>query len=190
HSASAVSFDPPIDEAFRTNVGGARNLYQALLDSGQDPHVIHVSTAYVGGISKGLRQEGKLVHDVDWRAEYQAAQEARPRVGAACRRSEAMGARGRSALSRAGRMVHEAVATASEEARRAWVDERLVDFGRTRAQSVGGTVIYTFTKAMAERVAEDLWADNGHRVSFVRPSIDRKSTRLNSSHVSISYAVF
>src|SRR5690625_1017340 len=52
HSASAVSFDPPIDEAFRTNVGGARNLYQALLDSGQDPHVIHVSTAYVGGISK------------------------------------------------------------------------------------------------------------------------------------------
>src|SRR5699024_11434841 len=85
HSASAVSFDPPIDEAFRTNVGGARNLYQALLDSGQDPHVIHVSTAYVGGISKGRRQEGKLVHDVDWRAEDQAAQAARQPVEAESR---------------------------------------------------------------------------------------------------------
>ena len=45
HSASSVSFDPPIDEAFRTNVGGAQNLYEALLASGQDPHVLHVSTA-------------------------------------------------------------------------------------------------------------------------------------------------
>src|SRR5690625_6773397 len=79
----------------------------------------------------------------------------------------------RSARSRDGRMGPKAVATASEAARRAWVDERLVDFGRTRAQSVGWTDIYTFTKAMAERVAED-----------------RKSTRLNSSHVAISYAVF
>src|SRR5699024_5871156 len=177
HSASSVSFDPPIDEAFRTNVGGAQNLYEALLASGQDPHVIHVSTAYVGGISKGLRQEGKLVHDVDWRAEYQAAQEARQRVEAESRRPETLRSQMRSARSRDGRMGPKAVATASEEARRAVVDERLVDFGRTRAQSVGWTDIYTFTKAMAERVAEDLWADNGHRVSFVRPSIIESAMR-------------
>ena len=82
HSASSVSFDPPIDDAFRTNVGGARNLYEALLASGQDPHVIHVSTAYVGGISKGLRQEGSLRSDVDWRAEFDAALAARERVEA------------------------------------------------------------------------------------------------------------
>src|SRR5699024_3331351 len=163
---------------------------------------IHVSTAYVGGISKGLRQEGKLAHDVDGRAEYQAAQEARQRVEAESRRPETLGPQIRSARSPDGRrapkagatatqaarraraarhrgtaesrrpgplrsrmrwsrsrdggMGPKAVATASEEARRAWVDERLVDFGRTRAQSVGWTEIYTFTKAMAERVAEDL----------------------------------
>ncbi|MEE1650792.1 HAD-IB family hydrolase [Brachybacterium sp. J144] len=171
HSASSVSFDPPIDEAFRTNVGGARNLYQALLDSGQDPHVIHVSTAYVGGISKGLRQEGSLNADVDWRAEYEAALAARERVDAESRRPETLRSRIRSATLRDGRMGPKAVAAASEEARRAWVDERLVDFGRTRAQSVGWTDIYTFTKAMAEQVAEEMWAGNGHRVSFVRPSI-------------------
>lgn len=49
HSASTVSFDPPIHEAFDTNVNGAVSLYQALLASGSDPHVVHVSTCYVGG---------------------------------------------------------------------------------------------------------------------------------------------
>lgn len=177
HSASSVSFDPPIDEAFRTNVGGARNLYQALLDSGQDPHVIHVSTAYVGGISKGLRQEGRLVHDVDWRAEYDAALDARARVEAESRRPETLRSQLRTARGTTGRMGPKAVAAAAEEARRAWVNERLVDFGRTRAQSVGWTDIYTFTKAMAERVAEEMWADAGHRVSFVRPSIIESALR-------------
>ncbi|MBB5830310.1 HAD-IB family hydrolase [Brachybacterium aquaticum] len=171
HSASSVSFDPPIDEAFRTNVGGARNLYEALLASGQDPHVIHVSTAYVGGISKGLRREGSLKADVDWRAEYEAALSARERVEAESRKPETLRSQIRAAKLRDGRMGPKAVAASSEEARRAWVDERLVDFGRTRAQSVGWTDIYTFTKAMAEQVAEELWAGNGHRVSFVRPSI-------------------
>ena len=177
HSASSVSFDPPIDEAFRTNVGGAQNLYEALLASGQDPHVIHVSTAYVGGISKGLRREGSLGADVDWRAEYEAALQARTRVEAESRRPETLRSQIRAATDRHGRVGPKAVAAASEEARREWVDERLVDFGRTRAQSVGWTDIYTFTKAMAERVAEDLWADNGHRVSFVRPSIIESAMR-------------
>ena len=171
HSASSVSFDPPIDEAFRTNVGGARNLYEALLASGQDPHVIHVSTAYVGGISKGLRQEGSLQADVDWRAEYEAALAARARVEAESRKPETLRSQIRAAKLKVGRMGPKTVASASEGARREWVDQRLIDFGRTRAQSVGWTDIYTFTKAMAEQVAEELWAANGHRVSFVRPSI-------------------
>ena len=171
HSASSVSFDPPIDEAFRTNVGGARNLYEALLASGQDPHVIHVSTAYVGGISKGLRQEGSLRSDVDWRAEFDAALAARERVEAESRKPETLRSQIRTAKLQVGRMGPKSVANVSEEARRDWVQQRLVDFGRTRAQSVGWTDIYTFTKAMAEQVAEELWAGSGHRVSFVRPSI-------------------
>jgi len=171
HSASSVSFDPPIDEAFRTNVGGARNLYEALLASGQDPHVIHVSTAYVGGISKGLRQEGSLRSDVDWRAEFDAALAARERVEAESRKPETLRSQIRTAKLQVGRMGPKSVASVSEDARRDWVEQRLVDFGRTRAQSVGWTDIYTFTKAMAEQVAEELWAGSGHRVSFVRPSI-------------------
>ena len=80
HSASTVSFDPPIDQAFDTNVGGAIGLYEALLASGGDPRVVHVSTCYVGGLRKGVAPEARLTHDVDWRAEYAAARSARDRV--------------------------------------------------------------------------------------------------------------
>ncbi|GAB2540894.1 HAD-IB family hydrolase [Brachybacterium huguangmaarense] len=177
HSASSVSFDPPIDEAFRTNVGGARNLYEALLASGQDPHVIHVSTAYVGGISKGVRQEGALTHSVDWRAEHDAALAARERVEAESRKPETLRSQMLAARVRDGKMGPKAVAAAAEDLRTTWVHDRLVDYGRTRAQSVGWTDIYTFTKAMAERVAEDLWAGTGHRLSVVRPSIIESAVR-------------
>ncbi|MEA5052223.1 MAG: SDR family oxidoreductase, partial [Propionicimonas sp.] len=80
HSASSVNFDDPIDQAFATNVTGVSRLYQGLLDAGADPHVVHVSTAYVNGARKGLVTEGPVQHDVDWRAEEQAALSARSRV--------------------------------------------------------------------------------------------------------------
>src|SRR5207249_11080583 len=35
-----------------------------------------------------------------------------------------------------------------------------------------------------------IWADHGINLEEAEKLIDRKSTRLNSSHVSISYAVF
>src|SRR5699024_12305402 len=161
HSASSVSFDPPIDEAFRTNVGGAQNLYEALLASGQDPHVIHVSTAYVGGISKGLRQEGSLRADVDWRAEYEAALAARARVEAESRKPETLSSQIRAAKGRAGRMGPQTVAAVTEDARREWGDERLIDFGRTRAPPVGWTDNSTFNKEMNEQDAEELKAGTG-----------------------------
>src|SRR5699024_4311284 len=109
--------------------------------------------------------------DVDWRAEYEAALAARARVEAESRKPETLRSQIRAAKGRVGRMGPKTVAAASEDARREWVDERPIDFGRTRAQSVGWTDIYTFTSAMAEQVAEDLCAAIGHRASFVRPSI-------------------
>src|SRR5699024_2681589 len=60
HCASAVQFDSPIDEAFATNVGRAVGLYSALDHAGAKPHVIHVSTAYVGGLRKGITAEESL----------------------------------------------------------------------------------------------------------------------------------
>ncbi len=171
HSASTVSFDPPIDEAFDTNVGGAHGVYGALLASKSDPHVVHISTAYVGGIRKGIAPEASLTHDVDWRAEYEAAKSARVRVELESRQPEALRKQLAKAKARHGKTGPQAVAQFAETAREEWVRERLVDYGRTRAESLGWTDVYTLTKAFAERAAEELWSQAGHRLSVVRPSI-------------------
>lgn len=175
HSASTVSFDPPIDEAFDTNVGGAHGVYGALLASKSDPHVVHISTAYVGGIRKGIAPEASLTHTVDWRAEYEAAKSARIRVENESREPEALRQQLAKAKARHGKTGPQAVAGFAETARAEWVRERLVDYGRTRAESLGWTDVYTLTKAFAERAAEELWSQAGHRLSIVRPSIIESS---------------
>lgn len=177
HSASTVSFDPPIDEAFSTNVGGALSLYEALLASGQDPHVIHVSTCYVGGIAKGLRPEAAIEHDVDWRREFDYAIAAREEAEKASRTPEQLHSFIDGATKSSGKRGPKSVAKTAEASRIGWITQRLVDLGRTRSQSLGWTDIYTFTKAMGERVAEDLWAGQGHRLSVVRPSIIESALR-------------
>ncbi|RIX31197.1 NAD-dependent epimerase/dehydratase family protein [Amnibacterium setariae] len=170
HSASTVSFDPPIDEAFATNTGGARNLYTAIRESGADPHVVHVSTCYVGGLRKGVLPEARLDHDADWRVEADAAAAARQRVELRSREPGVL--RGLMLRARAehGKEGPRAVAIAAEAARVDWVKRRLVTAGRARAQSLGWTDVYTLTKALAERAAEELWGAE-HRLSIVRPSV-------------------
>ncbi len=171
HGASTVSFDPPIDEAFDTNVGGAIGLYGALLASGGDPHVVHVSTCYVGGIRKGIQPESALTHNVDVLAEYEAARSARARVELESREPQQLRQFLAASKARHGKAGPQAVAQFAEEARSSWVRERLVDYGRTRAESLGWTDVYTLTKAFGERIAETRWAGAGHRLSVVRPSI-------------------
>jgi HAD superfamily hydrolase (TIGR01490 family) len=170
HSASTVSFDPPIDEAFATNVGGASGIYAALAASGSDPHVVHVSTCYVGGVRKGVLPEARLDHEADWRVESTAAAAARQRAELQSREPGVL--RGLMARARAehGKEGPRAVARAAEAARVDLVKRRLVVAGRARAQSLGWTDVYTLTKALAERAAEELWGAE-HRLSIVRPSV-------------------
>ncbi len=177
HSASIVSFDPPIDEAFQTNVIGVVNLYDAIARSGSDPHVVHISTAYVAGVRKGVVREAPLTHDVDWRAEAAAAAAARAEVETASRRPEVLRKAMADAQQEHGKAGPQAVVRAAEPARRDWVERRLVDYGRTRAQSLGWPDVYTLTKALGERAAEDLWAHTGHALSIVRPAIVESALR-------------
>lgn len=176
HAASTVSFDPPIDEAFATNVSGVVSLYEALAASGADPHVVHVSTAYVAGTRKGVVAEESLGHSVDWRAELEGARSARADVERDSRRPETLrrvSGRARGAHGKAG---PQSVVASAEEARRDWVNNRLVEYGRARAQSLGWPDVYTFTKALGERAAEELWGAS-HRLSIVRPAIVESSLR-------------
>jgi HAD superfamily hydrolase (TIGR01490 family) len=174
HGASTVSFDPPVDEAFRTNVSGVATLYEALSGA---PHVVHISTAYVAGTRKGVVAEAALDHQVDWRLELDMALAARADVERDSRRPEVL----RRALAQAGEAHAKAgpqsTAADAERLRTEWVTRRLVDYGRSRARSLGWPDVYTFTKALGERVAEQLWARAGRPLSVVRPAIVESALR-------------
>ncbi|MEX2276767.1 MAG: SDR family oxidoreductase, partial [Cucumibacter sp.] len=88
HSAATVSFDPPIDDAFQTNLLGAQNLYRGVLAGGSTPHFVHISTAYVAGVQKGVIPEGPLDHRVDHMLESDLAMHAR-RDAPSCTRASA-----------------------------------------------------------------------------------------------------
>ena len=133
---------------------------------------MHVSTCYVGGLRKGVAPEARLTHEVDWRAEYAAAKAARDRVEIAVARvrpaAQLHGCRAApSTARRARRRSRRRARRPASSGSRA----ELVDAGRTRAQSLGWTDVYTLTKAFAERAAEELWGENGHRLSIVRRPI-------------------
>ncbi len=170
HAASTVSFDPPIDDAFRTNVRGVVDLYEAVRAAGGTPHVVHVSTAYVAGARKGVVPEVALDHHADWRTELAAALDARAEVERDSRRPEALGKALAKARREHGKSGPQSAAKAAEEARVEWVTDRLVDYGRLRAQSLGWPDVYTFTKALGERVAEELLT-GALPLSVVRPAI-------------------
>ncbi|WP_211239816.1 SDR family oxidoreductase [Jiangella gansuensis] len=177
HSASTVSFDLPIDEAFASNVGGPESLYRALLASGSRPHVVHVSTSYVAGLRKGIAEEGSLDHEVDRHVELTHALAARTDVEQLSRSPRLLGKLLAQARDKHGRAGSRVVTDAAEQARQDWVRDQLVEAGRTRAQSLGWPDVYTYTKALGERVAEDLWAGAGHRLSVVRPTIIESSLK-------------
>jgi alcohol-forming fatty acyl-CoA reductase len=177
HAASTVSFDPAIDEAFGTNVAGVATLYEALSAAGADPHVVHVSTAYVAGLRKGIVPETALSHTADWRAELASARAVRAEVERDSRRPEILRKTSAQAWHEHGKAGPQSVVRSAEENREYWITRRMIEYGRARARSLGWPDSYTFTKALGERVAEELWADTGHRLSIVRPAIVESALR-------------
>ncbi|WP_395694958.1 HAD-IB family hydrolase [Nocardioides sp.] len=170
HCAGDVSFDPPVDEGFRTNVVGARDLLDRIRETGRDPHYVHISTAYVAGRRRGVIPEGPVDHDVDLEAELAWGLAQRSSIEHRSRTAyllETERRKAEKAHSRAGLLT---AAAATEAARKEWVKKELVRVGTERARSLGWTDCYTFTKALGERVVE-AYAAEPHRVSIVRPSI-------------------
>lgn len=173
HCAGDVSFDPPVDEGFATNVLGTRQLLARVRDAGPDLHYVHVSTAYVAGRRRGSIPEGPVPHDVDLEAELAWGLGQRQQVEHRSRSAEVLADERRRAErehSRAGMLT---AARATEEARRQWVKDELVRLGTERARSLGWTDCYTFTKALGERVVEEHASRESEprRVSIVRPTI-------------------
>lgn len=169
HCAGDVSFDPPVDEGFRTNVVGTRELLARVRESGPDVHYVHISTAYVAGRRRGSIPEGPIEHQVDLDGELAWGLRQRQEVEDHSRSADELTQhrkRAEKEHSRAGLLT---AANATEAARKQWVKDELVRIGTERARSLGWTDCYTFTKALGERVVEQ--HARAHRVSIVRPSI-------------------
>ena len=179
HCAGDVSFDPPIAEAFRTNVLGTKALLERVLEASDDGvrpvHYVHVSTAYVGGRRRGPVPEARVDHEVDWRTETAAGLRLAEKVEDGSRSARVLQRLNREAEREHGRAGPITTARDAEERRRAWVSEQQKAAGGERARSLGWTDVYTFTKSMGERVVEELAAPLP--VSVVRPSIIESALR-------------
>lgn len=183
HCAGDVSFDPPIQDAFATNVDGTHTLLTRVLEAslarGRAIHYVHVSTAYVGGRRRGAVPERSVEHDVDWRVERDAGRRMADRIEDDSREPDVLTRLSREAEREHGRAGPITVAQDGERRRREWVKAQQQAAGGERARSLGWTDAYTFTKAMGERVVEELTSGRSRDapgapalpVSIVRPSI-------------------
>jgi alcohol-forming fatty acyl-CoA reductase len=181
HCAGDVSFDPPIDQAFTTNVVGTKALLDRMLEAVTDengqrrtvPHYVHISTAYTAGRRRGAIPEAPHVHDIDYDAEATAGIAMRDLIEEESRTSAQL-AKLRKEAERHHRQAGFLTTAADTERRRLdWVQAELVKAGTERARSLGWTDVYTFTKALGERVVADVGRDV--HVSIVRPAIVESS---------------
>ena len=181
HCAGDVSFDPPIDQAFATNVIGTKALLDRMLEAVTDeagerrkvPHYVHISTAYTAGRRRGAIPEAPHVHDIDYDAEATAGIAMRELIEEESRTSAQL-AKFRKEAEREHRQAGFLTTAAATERRRIdWVQAELVKAGTERARSLGWTDVYTFTKALGERVVADVGREV--HVSIVRPAIVESS---------------
>ena len=183
HCAGDVSFDPPIDAAFKTNVLGVKALLKRFRESCSDengnlvrvPHYVHISTAYTAGRRRGPIPEAAHPHEVDYEAETRAALAMTDLVEAQSRTSEQLTALRKEAEKLHRRAGYLTTSEDTERRRLEWVKQELVLSGTERARSLGWTDVYTFAKAMGEAVVADLCRDM--QVSIVRPAIVESSLK-------------
>jgi len=171
HCAGDVSFDPPVDLAFTTNIVGTRTLLARVAELGPHVHYVHISTAYVAGRRRGSIPEASVEHDVDLETELAWGLGQREAIENRSRTAGHLARLRDAAEKEHGRAGPITAASATEEKRREWVRTELVRAGAERARSLGWTDCYTFTKALGERVVEGYAASSGAPVSIVRPSI-------------------
>ncbi len=174
HSAATVSFDSPLDSAVEVNLLGPTRIAATLTELGIAPHLVSVSTCYVAGNRKGRAPEQAVVDspfavEVDWRAEVDAARRARADAEAASRTPDRLTefrARARREIGAAGTPL---LASKTEQYRTRWVDEQLIEAGRSRAASLGWPDAYAYTKALGEGALMETRGDIP--VTVLRPSI-------------------
>jgi len=174
HSAAAVSFDSPLDEAVEVNLLGPVRIVETLAELGVAPHLVAVSTCYVAGSRRGSAPEepvdgSPFFVDVDWRTEVDAARRIRRETETASRTPEALAEFRHQAHGELGAAGVPSLAAKTEQLRSRWVDDRMAEAGVARASSLGFPDAYAYTKALGEIATAEVAGDVP--VSVVRPAI-------------------
>ena len=182
HAAATVSFDAPLDQAVEINLLGPSRVAAALSaaraaraaeECPERAHLIAVSTAYVAGTHQGeareeLLSESRFSLEVDWRAEVDHARGLRRDFETESRSATTLASLAKKSRAELGAAGEHLLAARAERLRDEWIEDRLVDAGTARAQSLGWPDAYPFTKALGERALVET-ADVP--LSIVRPSI-------------------
>ncbi len=174
HSAATVSFDSPLDTSIEINLLGPNRILELLHAAGTTPHLVAVSTCYVAGNRRGSADEEFLAGtpfqvQVDWRAEVAAARRTRGDLDARSRTPEQLDVFRKGAREELGAAGLPMLAAKTEQLRQSWVDQQMVEAGRSRAGSLGWPDVYTYSKALGETALVELHGDVP--LTVVRPSI-------------------
>jgi fatty acyl-CoA reductase len=181
HSAASVIFDAPLDAALDSNVRGTLGLLKLARSWEKRPLFMHISTAYVAGMSKEDAPEAlpgaasPVGTTLDAREEVLGLEAVVAEVDEASRERSLLRRFETEARRELGMVGEEdEVAERVDQLRRAWMRERLVERGTKRAQELGWNDVYTYTKSLAERMVV---AERGETpLVILRPAI------IESSH--------
>ena len=176
HSAGLVNFEASLEKAIEVNTTGVANVIEFCGKVGAA--MMHVSTCYVAGIADGHRYEDDIPQD--WcpnsRKSFRLEREIRDALAAV----ERVQAESRDQLRHAEFRGDEdddgnPRESALEHRRKQWVEERLKDVGRKRAQSWGWPNTYSYTKSLGEQLV----LANRERldVTVVRPAVIESALR-------------
>lgn len=174
HSAATVSFDAALDGAIEVNLLGPRRVAQALQALQVTPHMVAISTCYVAGNRRGnaveqLLSDSPFDIDVSWRSEVDFARRCRADFDAQSRSTDRLEEFRRRAGNELGAAGTPLLSAKTEQYRKRWVSEQLVEAGRARAESLGWPDSYAYTKALGERALNE--SKGNIPVSIVRPAI-------------------
>jgi long-chain acyl-CoA synthetase len=176
HSAGLVNFEASLEKAIEVNTTGVANVIEFCATVGAA--MMHVSTCYVAGIADGHRYEDDIPQDwcPNGRKSFRLEREIRDALAAI----ERVQAESRDQLRHAEFRGDEdddgnPRESAVEHRRKQWLEERLKDVGRKRAQSWGWPNTYSYTKSLGEQLvlAKRATLD----VSVVRPAVIESALR-------------
>jgi long-chain acyl-CoA synthetase len=174
HCAGLVEFVPPLDKALEINVQGTLNCLEIAKRAGKGRCAfVHVSTCFVCGAREGQHQEVLDVHDYPKRTHsgfkgFDAQEEFRiaRRLVTEIREEESKDPALKADL-------WESAGGSKRKVKRLvdlHVRRRLVEAGIERAQRWGWPNTYTYSKALAERLAHEARGDL-RSVTTVRPAV-------------------